>query len=536
MNKGAIATFLLFILTIFSYSTHACNKSVDSDDVIVMYDLNFIFQEVEAARRAACERGQSLVVLPYGYEKHKELGEYKEVAYRNKTWAKNNKCTESSTSSKCKRYKEKLELADKAFNRTFDQYKKEHGNIYPDDDFEKLADKGKRITSMILSGHDGSGNFSANGQSISKELIVEAYKDHFDYDNPEDDPLKSLCLWGCYTATPAEIKSWTDQLPSVDMIAGFHGSGPSIGKTASVTALEDFLVQEGKIVQEQNAARLDRRLKAISNINYTLAAAYVKTCNNREYYLSHEKYKQKGKTKYARNFDEFTLECGDRFKEQYEKHYAEFLKYYHGEKPIPKDTTDGELRYIYNFARQSAHCIEELYPDSLLTETRAGLLLFFDGVKENFYANFEDELQDLRTTLKELMRGKTAMYGKGIASFPGWLANSALLLLSDDNDIKKLAKDAEKLLPLIPKNKEEFKKMNRKDFRTLATKLDGMVSHDAHTWTKGGFTNDHNLRKMRNAINQYAYELSSDCMDFMEWHELDPFTGEPAVPECTIHF
>jgi hypothetical protein len=215
-------SYFLLLLAIIPSALWAQCAPVKDGEVIVMFDMNLSYTEVLGAEEAACKRGQKLLVYPGGIEAHKRLGKLNSDVYYLET-VTFNQCR--TRDKRCEETEKKLQVAR---DRLKEALQNAPTNKNPKIVFKELADQGTKVKSLILSGHDGGGYFGGTLGSIDKNTVMSSFIKAYEDTPSLTDELKSVYLWGCYTATFSEARSWRNGLPSVDLVAGFHGSGPSI--------------------------------------------------------------------------------------------------------------------------------------------------------------------------------------------------------------------------------------------------------------------------------------------------------------------
>lgn len=509
MSKYSLA-FLLFLYSLQLYATCAPSRN---DEAIVMFDTNISYSEVLGAEEAACRRGQKLIILPAGLKKHKEIGKINsDLNYINTLSSKH-----CPNSSRCQEItKQHFDLSNKLFKSKRETKQVEHPRAL----FKELAKDNIKIKSIIMSGHDGGGTFGGALGRLSKHDIMGAYNEAYQSKPELKNELNSVYLWGCYTATLSETKSWKNGIPSLKLVAGFHGTGPSIGKDATRDYLQDLLLKEQEIFEEENEGELKKLLNGLKNINYTLAGIYLEACNEVEYYLSREKKSQQEGGGVDRSFarvDEIGCE-GKKFTEDYAKYEAIYQKYFNGQTPLPENTSSGELRDIYNFTRANQSCISQKHPFSPMIPDHVGLLLFFNGVKENFSDVFKETIAAAQMELETLPSELRDTIDHDLG-FMGWLYQS-----SKNNVRKALGKEEQ--LKDLQKRKSSFwlptahnlEKASRRDLIDNLSAMDKFLSHpsfDLENMSK----RVKNVATLKKHMEKYLYELDSLCMNMLAWHE-----------------
>lgn len=536
MKKFFSLFFLSFVVSNLSYGFTCKNTGQETKETVVMVDLNFVYGEVKSAAKAACDQGKEFVILPYGMKIHKELGELREVVYRQQNYYKNNNCDFDSNLRKCTDIRNKLiQAEDKLYTRKSEIAKSGKSDMFKDngidfikDGFKKLSNKNAEIHSIIMSGHDGSGSLDGMAGYISKRDLLKILNENFDDKENLLKNLNSIYLWGCYTATRGETGWWSEHLPQISLVAGFHGSGPSIGKQASNDILYDLLTSEVEIKNLCDGKEIENKLMSLKGLKYLFSGIYVKSCNEDQWYLSRKKVEILGTS-----HSEYKTQFGEAGKEicvkpellEKAKNYIEnFNDYFDGIKPIPKDTNNGPLRKIYNFSRDNEHCLDSWKKLGLaLNPDNVALLLFYDGVKANFYNSFKDLIIEATDAINSLPLNEVDLIGKDL-DFKSWLIKKTKLEISKFLNPKELADlqnfvlQNREALNRLPKTKEEFVMLSRKEINRYNQML-----HELTTSSLSFFPSieqkTSSLYKLKKALNIYAYSLDTNCMNMLSWHE-----------------
>jgi hypothetical protein len=336
---------LLTTLLFFSFESHAiCTKKVDPKRTVIFIDANNGGQEVETARAAACNRGDSFVVFP-----------------------ENGSCT----------------------NGCRDHLKTT---------LSSLKAKGSAPVSVILSGHDGGGNYSGTYGNISRSDITRMFSEDF----PEfKNSVESLYLLGCYTGVKYEVFSWMSGFLELKFIAGYEGSAPSSTRLAGHAYIEHLMLQEKQLINQANQANIKNDIEKIPYMEQLTSSIVVRAlqCEDPEtnkptdfYYRS--KPVQGEKMEILNSAD-----CVEKIGKSKEKS-QEFTKYYNGELPVPADTANGPLRHLYNFYRSAEHCFNG---DSNVPKGDQVLgMLFYPGYAANIARFFGDLSASLTLDLNNL--------------------------------------------------------------------------------------------------------------------------------------
>src|SRR5690349_5395083 len=65
-----------------------------------------------------------------------------------------------------------------------------------------LRNQKRSLSGVVISGHDGNGHFGGEFGFVNDSDIKKAFQNAA----PVGDGVRSLLLWGCYTATPGSIE------------------------------------------------------------------------------------------------------------------------------------------------------------------------------------------------------------------------------------------------------------------------------------------------------------------------------------------
>ena len=374
---------------------------------MIFVDLNGNPFEHQQMIKSACERGETLKVLPTNYDKIVKLTS-------DLTRIKNDSytiCKKRGIRSKaCSKSESDIKAVEKKVNDI-----KNKSQLPNRDGLEKLvADISKgnaKITHLNFSGHDGGGNFGGAISAIGKEEVGEIFQKF-----PEQrDSVQSLLLLGCYTGVTAEIREWRDRFPKAKLIAGYDGKGPLGDRLAGHTYIRDILKKEQSIVREAEEKKLYSLLNnGIEHIRMLSAAIYVEpfcaSDNPSSYYFRASK---QGKQRFRSFDDTGCLKIIHKASEM----RLRVTPYVTGEKDIPTNTSSSEMRELYNFARENSHCFTKAEPSTEETADEVPqseesdhpmgnpdqlmMLLFYHQFKINFARYYKDELAEMEKMIDQ---------------------------------------------------------------------------------------------------------------------------------------
>jgi hypothetical protein len=346
---------LLALLVSTDVQAQRCHQRVDPHRIVLFLDANTGEREVAVARRAACERGETLMAVPQDFPAAQGR-------------------TDSRTVGAALR---------------------------------DISAQGAQVVSLAVSGHDGGGIYGSEKGSISRTELGYLFAAH-----PRlQESVRSLYLLGCYTSVRSEVFAWNEIFPNVAMIAGYEERAPLSDRPAGHTYLADLLRQEATLLATSEAQRIQRLLSSqIDNIEMLNAAIWLQTpqCNTTTgefdayYFRPNPLFGGRQKFQHVSQ-----AECQQAIT-QSQSIRDSFTRYYHGSLPVPADTSRGELRQIYNFLQGNSHCFT---PEMAMpTWDQALGLLFWEDFKmsaarwlEPEVATFQSELAGL--SVPSLQRG-----------------------------------------------------------------------------------------------------------------------------------
>ncbi len=356
-------------------------SQIASADILFL-DLNNSPKEIEAAQVAAKQRGEKLIVFPD-----------KPTDYRTDF--------SSQLSTKLQEMKK-----------------------------DKIQSK---ISSVIISGHNGNGHFTGSKADLS---YVELQK--IIQSNPElAESVDSLYLWGCYTATPGSIIShWKPTFKNLNVIIGYDGVAPANNSLSGHKFLTDALIKEKKMT----IAKTDNELKSIFNDLAHVRNIDASICVS-ETYVSKKKFSSLNKLMEQCNVEE-------------SKKWAEVYDcYMDGVKPelpeyqgldcsdVPTNTSNSKLRDLYNYLQDTSHC-DDMIKTHGRNRDEIIRLIFSKNVIKNFLENNKEcnshinsfladsgravkvDVQDLLNSKRSEIKKKSSEIAKAVRSEIGRLEMS----------------------------------------------------------------------------------------------------------------
>lgn len=371
------------VFSLTALSVHAvCNKKVDPNKVMLFVDTNDSGLEIATSEKAACQRGERLVVVPKNYKEYEKYITASENARK-----KYESC--QKTNAPCADEQKKYSEARTA--HTEFSYRQKNISVQTKEAMEEIKNAGGKLQNVTISGHDGGGHFGGHKGGFSRYDFARIIKDF-----PEINDVKSLLLLGCYTGVPKEVIEWKHIFPEIKIIAGYDGSAPLSDKPAGHQYITDILLKEKQLLQNADQKKLQSYAKqAIQGLSMMNAAMYLECndgTNEAEFYY--------GSQKEGKNFRPFDIKECEGKRNEIEQLNATIQKYQSGELEPPKDTANGELRQIYNQARRIEHCGEIV--GTKLNLNAVFNLLFYEGVKKNYTNFYKDDLAEVEKILADM--------------------------------------------------------------------------------------------------------------------------------------
>lgn len=357
---------------------------------ILFLDMNDGPMEVAAAQRAAAKRGEKLIVWPESSPEVKAL-EVQVRAARTRFVSAERACVASSPeSSACGTNMEAASNAYSALASKLEEVKPRFDERQLAKALQEQSKQGVKVSSVIISGHDGNGMFSGVNGGIGSKGIKEAFAKVPSL----RDGVRSIGLWGCYTTTMGQVEgNWKHVFPNSSLVAGYDGSAPANTRLASATYLEDVLAREAQLLKITDRNELNKAFRSLRNVT----ATHASLCLNHDLFVSVD-----GK---PTSISEELGACKPSAKD--EQSEAKMNCYLNGEEgctDVPSTTGAGPLREFYNSLQASSHCDETLRKMSINRPSRDVLirLIFDKQVRANFKENFKDELNYLDEMLEKL--------------------------------------------------------------------------------------------------------------------------------------
>ncbi len=359
----------------------SCNKKIDDSKVMLFVDTNNSELEIKTSEKAACERGEKLVIVPKNYQEYSKY-----TSALNESQKKFDRC--SKTGKDCSSLEQELY----ATVNKLDKFKMDQPSIEEGikEALSQIKEKKGKLKNFTISGHDGGGSFGGNKGGFDRFQLAEMIGEYQDINE-----VSSVLLLGCYTGVQNEIYAWKKIFPKARLIAGYDGSAPLADRPQGHEYLSDILLKEKDLLKNADEKKLLSYTKAnIKSLNQLHAAMYLDCDENNEFY-----YGADGGSKKFRPFD--MKEC-EKKKPEMEAIVKAMAKYESGEMDPPSNTATGEIRQLYIQARRLEHCNAIIGPENGVNTNNVFNLLFYEGVKESFASYYKDDLQKAESIISEL--------------------------------------------------------------------------------------------------------------------------------------
>lgn len=377
MKKLILAGTLLFPFSLLANTN--CPKKVDPNKVMLFVDTNNSEIEIKTSEKAACERGERLVVVPKNYQEYKKYTDKLHDAEK-----KVKRCV-STQGANCTELEENYSKTQMELSKFVSAQPSIGTGIR--EAMSEIKESNSKLQVFTISGHDGGGSFGGNKGNFSRHELSEIMKDYQSLNE-----TTSVLLLGCYTGVQNEIYAWKSIFPSARLIAGYDGSAPLADRPQGHQYITDILLKEKQLLQNADEKKLTSFTRNnIKSLNQLHAAMYLNCDDENEFY-----YGSDGSKKAFKPFN--TKECFEK-KDEIKALAQEVSKYQMGilEPPL---NTQGELRQLYNKARRYEHCLQLIEVD--LHVNNLFNLLFYQGVKESFASFYKDDLAEAESILADL--------------------------------------------------------------------------------------------------------------------------------------
>jgi hypothetical protein len=381
--RTAPAAFCIFVL--FTFNVRA--------DILFL-DLNDNPKELEAAQRAADARGEQLVVVSTVTEEQEVKVRESRMAY-GKAYKEANTTCARDPGAACTSAKANANDANKSMQKTVGAVPKLNAKSLANAMAQLKAD-GTQLSSVIISGHDGDRQFWGTYADFDDEDLEKAFLAN----KPLGDGVRSMYLWGCYSATTDDfMHGWKKAFPPTMMMAGFSGQAPLGTRPASGQILEDLLVKEKTLRETTDKDKMKEIFDSLNGVNERNNPSLA-ICLQRQTVIS--------RGKGVRSIDDDINACSQRNtdEDKWTAIYQCYVRAQDGCEAIPKETDErSPLRQVYDYFQETKHCEEVLQSQGKhrkITALGVRRLLFDNTVRKNFEKLHKNELEAMNKLMDEL--------------------------------------------------------------------------------------------------------------------------------------
>jgi hypothetical protein len=394
---------IVLLLSTYAYQAMAaCNRPVDPKKIVLMMSFHDGSEEERGAIEGACARGEKLVVLP------KPSPEAVRV-----------RAQIAALERRMENDPENADLQNSM--QQYNELNKRMRELAPDYDAELAAflqtsaASGAKVTSLIVSGHDGGGHYYGDYGETDMAELSNLAKEH----PALFSDTSSLLLMGCWSGTPDQVEQWKVVFPKMRVLGGFVGSAPASTRRAAGTYISGLLRGEKNLPRGSGRANVQAMLNAVNNLNMITAGVYINpSCEETGrspayYYVSPAQEDNElsedihpGLNTYA-GADAQKTAClrtfgGEELPGSYD--WNAVLQYYQG---VKEPGNNPELRSLYSFLRNNEHCFINHYSQAKITPDQVLFLRFFQDMKKNFNTFFQSDLENMYKTLDKLVAEST---------------------------------------------------------------------------------------------------------------------------------
>lgn len=380
---------LLTLLSVLFFTNLSIN--IARADILFI-DCNDSPLEVEAAQRAAEERGEQLILLSTVTEERALVIREARAAHAKATRFQKQTCGQGSGSA-CDEAKKSTAAKNSDLQKTLNSVPKLNGAMLRNA-LNQLKKEGTQISSLVISGHDGDRQFWGTYADFNETDLEQAFLAN----KPMGDGIRSMHLLGCYTATTEDfIRGWKKAFPSSMMVAGYGRQAPLGSRPVSGQVLEDLLKKEKALREETDKNELRNIFNGINGGNFGPSLA---VCLDRNTVIS--------RGRGVRSIDDDINAClvGSKEEEFQTQIYSCYLNAEPGCEAIPSETNESNpLRQAYDFFQETKHCEEVLRGKGrkrAITTLGVRRLLFDNTVRRNFEKLHRNELALMNKLLDEL--------------------------------------------------------------------------------------------------------------------------------------
>jgi hypothetical protein len=254
--------------------------------------------------------------------------------------------------------------------------------------FSDLDHKGFTIDKLIISGHNGLGDFYGDIGFLPISELEAIIKKH-----PRlQKGIRGLYIWGCYATTPFKVQTiWLPFLPQLEIVSGFNGLSPKSSSNRNVSYLMSILKLSAFLSLPENAKNAVSKVSDIPGLDHLNFAVYLQRA---DLFMS-----KKGNGP----IEEIKRKNCERAKNNVAAARSVFDCYFNAKDQaclnVPKDEFNSNLRSTYNFLQASDGCGKEYgdFPSAAVTIR----LIKFRKILKNYTLYFKEDIDILKILLKD---------------------------------------------------------------------------------------------------------------------------------------
>ncbi len=259
-----------------------------------------------------------------------------------------------------------------------------------------VLDSGRCIDSIVISGHDGSGEFYGHRGGIRANDIQEIVR----REPRLAKTLTSMALWGCNSVTPEGCENyWLKKTgPNVKLALGFSGPAPLNVMPKNTELLGDFCRRRNEGVKAQNEGELCGFFQSLRNTNpYELGICAQGGVASRTYSPSVDRC-------LATKAD-LDRQCQTHLPAAIDQEITNYFAAGPGryKNPPTNPSWQDKLHKYYGALTQWYHCRQFSNYNggkTILSPAQVIRLTFFDTFKRNFYRNHKEKIEQYDEELR----------------------------------------------------------------------------------------------------------------------------------------
>lgn len=390
-----------------------CNRPQDPKKVVLMISFHDGSEEEKGARQAACARGETLVVVPKASAEAQRIRSQYDAIMRRAAplEAQYERCNGNSTcEERLQAQYEQIEAQARPLQERLETMKPDYeGQLSAF--LESSRANGAKVSSLIVSGHDGGGHYYGDyGETDISEISAMVAENQGAFAD-----TSTLLLMGCWTAPPDQVEQYRAIFPKMRVLGGFVGSAPASTRIAAGTYVSGLLRGERNLPRQANRASVQAMINSVQHLNMVTSGVYVNPVCDEEgrspayYFVSPANSTDEipnGMRPGLNNYDtgsNSSLACmrlfgGEGVRGTFD--WNAVTQFFQGN--VEPDG-NAQLRSLYSTIRNNQSCLNEEGITSPFTGDQVLFLRFFQDTKKNFEKYFRNDLETMYQTLDGLV-------------------------------------------------------------------------------------------------------------------------------------